>query len=277
VSVFNDARLDGLSFHSGLFTSLLHIEQLFGEAYGGLRKKTAVFDLDNTLLVGDVGDAVLAGLLNTGHPLRFTMAEYRQLVEIDPLSAYIEAARALSGFSLDYLIDTTKRALLSESDSIFCEGFEVAVPKPNLVMRAIVRLLREWDYTVFIISASNDVSAKVAGSLLFDIPVANIAGVKNQVVDGRLTDTVLRPVPVGEGKVARYRALAGDVMPMVVATDSELDMPMLQMCDPDGVAILVGASDNFYERAKQDFPLTVHLHRLPGDNLLFFQKHHRVA
>lgn len=282
--MFNDVlnnnastRLDGLSFHSGLFKSLLHIEQLFGEAYPGMRKKIAVFDLDNTLLVGDVGNAVFAELSKGNHPLRFSLAEYRRLVGIDPQTAYVEAVRALGGFSLDYLIQTTKKALFSETDTIFCDGFEIPVPTPNLAMRAVVHLLLDWDYAIFVISASNDISAKIAGSMLFGIPVNNIVGIKTRVIDGRLTDAILSPVPVGEGKVAQYRSLAGDVMPMVVATDSEIDLPLLQICDPDGVAILVGATDDFYAKAQQEFPLTVHLHRLPGDNALFFQKHHRVA
>jgi phosphoserine phosphatase len=205
------------------------------------------------------------------------MAQYRRMVETDPRTAYIEAARALEGFSLDYLIQITKRVLFSEADTIFCDGFEVPVPTPNLAMRAMINLLREWDYAIFVISASNDVSAKIAGSMLFGIPADNILGIKTRAVDGRLTGIVQRRVPVGEGKVAHYRVFSGDVLPMVVATDSEIDLPLLQMCDSDGVAILVGATDSFYAKAKQEFPLTVSVHRLPGHNTLFFQKHHRVA
>ncbi len=284
MDVFNDARhndiftgLDELSFHSGIFRSLLHIEQLLGDSGPGLRKKTAVFDLDNTLIIGDVGDAVLAVLLNSGHALRISLSEYRQLAIHDPLSAYMEATRALNGLSLDYLIDITKNILHLQTDTILCEGFEIPVPAPNLVMRAIIHLLREWDYSIFIISATNDVSAKIAGSMLFGIPVHNISGIKTQIIDGNMTDVVIHPVPVGEGKIAHYRELAGDVMPAVVATDSDIDMPLLQLCHPDGAAILVGATDNFYLKVKQEFPSTVRVHRLPGNNLLFFQKHHRVA
>lgn len=268
---------EGLSFHSELFKSLLHVEQRFSEGYHGLKKKIAVFDLDNALLVGDIGNAVFAELSKEKFPLRLSLYEYFRMVEIDPTTAYIEAARALEGLSLDYLIQTTKRVLYSETETLFCDGLEIPVPTPNLAMRAIVHLLHDWDYTIFVISASNDVSAKVAGSMLFGIPVNNIVGIKTQIVDGRLTDTVLHPVPIGNGKIAQYRALSGDITPMVVATDSEIDLPLLQICDPDGVAILVGANEDFYVKAKKEFPLTAHLHRLPGDNMLFFQQHHRVA
>ena len=39
---------------------LLDIEQRFGESHLGGKSRTAVFDLDNTLLVGDIGNAVFA-------------------------------------------------------------------------------------------------------------------------------------------------------------------------------------------------------------------------
>ena len=62
--------------------------------------------------------------------------------------------------------------------------WNVPVPKANQIMLEVVRLLRQWEYTIFVISASNDVSAKVAASMLFDIPVNNIAGIKPRIVNG---------------------------------------------------------------------------------------------
>ena len=266
-----------LVFQSKILECLLDIEQRFGESHLGGKSRIAVFDLDNTLLVGDIGNAVFAQLLSEGVPLSLTWSEYHQMVLENPSTAYIEAVRALNGLSLDYIIKATKRVLALRSETIRYGGEEIPVPKANKIMHEVIHLLRQWEYTLFVISASNDVSAKVAASTLFDIPVNNIAGIKPKIVNGIITSQIVSPIPVGDGKVSQYRLLSGDCMPMIVATDSELDMPLLQMCDPDGLAILVGENESLYAKAKMELPLTVHIHRIPGTNILSLQEQYCVA
>ncbi len=113
--------------------------------------------------------------------------------------------------------------------------------------------------------------------MLFDIPVNNIAGIKPKIVGGAITSQILNPIPVGDGKVAQYRLLSGDCMPMIVATDSDIDLPLLQLCDPDGLAILIGENESLYTKAKMELPLTVHIHRIPGTNILSLQEQYCVA
>jgi len=264
-------------FQTDILECLLNIEQQFGESHLGGKSRTAVFDLDNTLLVGDIGNAVFAQLLSEDVPLSLTWSEYQQMIQEDPSTAYIEAVRTLSGLSLDYIIKATKRVLLSSTDTVKCEGMDVPVPKANQIMLEVIHLLRQWEYTIFVISASNDISAKVAASTLFDIPVHNIAGIKSKILNGTITTQILNPIPVGNGKVAQYRLLSGDCMPMIVATDSDSDLPLLQMCDPDGLAILVGENESLYAKAKAELPLTVHIHRIPGTNISSLQEQYCVA
>jgi len=266
-----------LVFQSKILECLLDIEQRFGESHLGGKSRIAVFDLDNTLLVGDIGNAVFAQLLSEGVPLSLSWSDYQQMICEYPSTAYMEAVRALNGLSLDYIIKATKRVLALRSETIRFDGEEVPVPKANMIMHEVTHLLRQWEYTIFVISASNDVSAKVAASSLFDIPVNNITGIKPKIVNGIITSQLLNPIPVGDGKVAQYRLLSGDCMPMIVATDSELDMPLLQMCDPDGLAILVGENESLFAKAKMELPLTVHIHRIPGTNTLSLQEQYCVA
>jgi phosphoserine phosphatase len=155
---------------SELLECLLNIELRFGESHLGGKSRVAVFDLDNTLLIGDIGDAVYTQLLSDGFPLPLSWLDYQQMIKEDPKRAYMEAVIALDGIPLEYLVRTTKRILQSEDDMILCEGSEVLIPKPNHLMYELVRLLHQWQYTIFVISASNDISAKIAGSMIFDIP-----------------------------------------------------------------------------------------------------------
>ena len=144
-------------------------------------------------------------------------------------------------------------------------------------MTEVVRLLRDWNYLLFVVSASNDISAKVAGSVLFDIPINNITGIKPKLLDKKITNAIIDPIPVGVGKVAQYRLMCGDNMPMIVATDSILDFPILQICDPDGTAIIVGENEELMTMAKEELSPSIHIHQVPNDTLLLFQQKQRVA
>ena len=64
---------------------------------------------------------------------------------------------------------------------------------------------------------------------------------------------------------------------MIVATDSILDFPILQICDPDGTAIIVGENEELMAMAKEELSPTIHIHQVPNDTLLLFQQQHRVA
>jgi phosphoserine phosphatase len=264
-------------YQSELIQHLLEQEQRFGESHLGGKNRIALFDLDNTMLVGDIGDAVFAQFLIDGFHLPLTWKEYRSRCKENPSLAYVEVVQALDGISMEYIIRVTKRLLLSDREYLYCEGEPVRIPKPNPLMREIIRLLRDWHYLIFVVSASNDISAKVAGSVLFDIPINNIAGIKPKLSGNKITKSVLDPIPVGVGKVAQYRLMCGDNMPMIVATDSMLDLPILQICDPDGTVILVGENEELYANAKEELTQTISIHRVPNDTLLSFQQQHRVA
>jgi phosphoserine phosphatase len=264
-------------YQSELIQNLLEQEQRFGESHLGGKNRIALFDLDNTLLVGDIGDAVYAQLLIDGLPLPLSWKEYRSMCKENPGFAYVEVVRALEGISMEYIIRVSKHLLQSNQDYLYCEGEPIRIPKPNLLMMEVVRLLRDWHYSIFIVSASNDISAKIAGSVLFDVPISNIAGIKPMLMGRKLTSKVLEPIPIGTGKVAQYRLMTGDRMPMIVATDSMLDFPILEICDPDGIAIVVGENEELYLKAKEELSLTIHIHQVPNDTLLLFQQQHRVA
>jgi phosphoserine phosphatase len=195
----------------------------------------------------------------------------------NPVFAYVEVVRALEGISMEHIIRVSKHLLQSNQDYLYCEEEPIRIPKPNLLMMEVVRLLRDWHYSIFIVSASNDISAKIAGSVLFDVPISNIAGIKPMLMGRKLTSKVLEPIPIGNGKVAQYRLMSGDRMPMIVATDSMLDFPILEICDPDGIAIVVGDNEKLYLKAREELSLTIRIHQVPSDTLLLFQQQHRVA
>ena len=264
-------------YHSDLIPRLLEQEQRFGESHLGGTNRIGLFDLDNTLLVGDIGDAVFAQLLIDGFALPLSWKNYRLMSKENPGFAYVEVVKALEGISMEHIIRVSKRLLQSDQEFLYCDGEVVRIPKPHPLMLEVIRLLRDWHYLIFVVSASNDISAKVAGSVLFDIPIHNIAGIKPKLLGDKITNAVLDPIPVGVGKVAQYRLMCGDNMPMIVATDSMLDLPILQICDPDGTAIIVGDNEKLFAKAREELSNAICIHRVPSDALLLFQEQHRVA
>ena len=264
-------------YHSDLIQRLLEQEQRFGESHLGGKNRIGLFDLDNTLLVGDIGDAVFAQLLIDGFARPLSWKNYRLMSKENPAFAYIEVVKALEGISMEHIIRISKRLLFSDQEYLYCDGEPVRIPKAHPLMREVIRLLRDWHYLIFVVSASNDISAKVAGSVLFDIPINNIAGIKPKLLGDKITNAVLDPIPIGVGKVAQYRLMCGDNMPMIVATDSMLDLPLLQICDSDGTAIIVGDNDELFAKVREELSTSVSIYRVPGDTLLSFQEQHRVA
>ena len=53
-------------------------------------------------------------------------------------------------------------------------------------------------------------------------------------------------------------------MALIIATDCAMDLPLLQMCDAYGIAILSGDDEQFYHQARAALPLSTRLHVVPS-------------
>jgi phosphoserine phosphatase len=251
-----------------LLEDIGHLQERFESMPANDYHKIAVFDLDNTLIEGDIGDAVYASLLKDSMVPAHTWEEYMLLAEKDPQKAYEEAAMALEGLSIQHVITRTRKIMQSEDSYITFSGVQVPIPMPNPAMKELVRILRAVGFIIYVISASNDTSAKVAASEWFNIPVGNVFGIRSAVHREKITRNLLTPLPVGEGKVSLYRKNVSGEMPLIVATDSKMDLPLLQMCDPYGIAILAGNDEQFYHQARALLPLSTRLHVIPSSRSL---------
>ena len=256
---------------------VLQMYRRYEEASMDRMQKVAVFDLDNTLIEGDIGEAVYAQLFADGVPLSISPDIYRLLLEIDRSRAYEESVRALEYISIDTVIEATRKIMRSKEESLEFGGERIPLPRPNMMMKELVRLLRFLDFTTYVISASNDVSVKIIASEWFGIPVANAWGIKSVIQNDRLTSDLQQPVPMGEGKVALYRQSTNGVLPAVVATDSILDLPLLQMCDPLGLAFIVGENDELIRAVKETLPFSVNVQVVPSVGLSDLHLHRNVA
>lgn len=228
-----------------------------------MANKIALFDLDNTLIVGDIGEAVFVQLLISGLKSHISWEKYKKLRLRDAKLAYVEIVKAMSGLNSEYVIQITRNLLKSNYEYLIYDGDKIKIPKQNTIMREIINMLQNMDYKIYIISASNDVSVKVTASMFFHISSEFTFGIKSVVHNGKLTDEIIEPVPVGFGKVQLYNFLIGKSLPFIVASDSELDLPLFELCDNGGIALIVGENKSLIKKVKRIIKPDVNLINIP--------------
>jgi phosphoserine phosphatase len=240
----SDARIPEELSHS-----LLALEQRLQES--PVERKIAVFDLDNTLLLGDIGDAVFASLIVKGHLPDARWNSYRRLLNSHRDAAYRSVVRAMAGLSGHQIQRITLDLLSGDEEYLELDHSYIPVPRAHPVMASIVQHLRATGYQVYVISASNELSARIAAWKLFGIPPFCVFGTRQAVRDRVLTDELLDPIPIGAGKVEVYRQFIGEIDPLVSGGDSLLDIPMMRLTDPRGFAVWVGEDRKSHEVARQ--------------------------
>jgi phosphoserine phosphatase len=233
-------------------------------ALEGRKEAIAVFDLDGTLIDGDIGEAVFAHLCNSGFPVSLTPEEYRVLLQIDKAQAYAECVRAMEGLSVDTILDATYRVMCSPERVLPFGTQCVPVPHPNLLMKELVRFSRFLGFKPYIISASNDWSVKAVAFDWFGIPAEQAFGIRTCVADGRLTDELCHPLTVEHGKAVLYERSISETAPLFVAADTITDIPLLRLCAPGGVACVVGENDELLRTAREVLPPTVQVFSIPS-------------
>ena len=230
------------------------------------KTKIAVFDLDNTLLEGDIGDAVLLRLKQLEKKERVTITnkiiplawqQYMDMIETKgKWTAYKRVVTSQAGIPLDKFLGITRDVMAMKEDYLELAGVKVPVPRPNKLMKALVLYLQSLDYQIYVISASNHYSVVYVAETFFNIPAANIFGMKPTLRQDEKHGTVLGnkidgPVTVGEGKAETYRRYVGTIPPLLTAGDSTTDFEVLNLVDPQGLCIWVRDDEKQYEGIKQ--------------------------
>ncbi|MCK4762676.1 MAG: haloacid dehalogenase-like hydrolase [Candidatus Aminicenantes bacterium] len=240
---------------------------------GKAGKKIAVFDLDNTLLIGDIGDAVFAQLLLDKAPIAFSWQEYQGLLDRKKKrEAYEKVITTMAGLPLDTLIETTEKVMHCGLDSLKLPETEVPVPVPHPVMQALLKLLKAANYEIYVISATNRYSVRFVAREFFDLPESHVFGIKpvvKEIEDEKKGKVIVLgselepPVTVAEGKTEIYKKYAGTTPPLLTAGDSETDIPMLNLAAARGLIIWVGTDTARYEAIKPKIEHPENLYYFP--------------
>ncbi len=227
--------------------------------------KRAVFDLDNTILNGDIGDALFCRLKNLesrdkvrvdGKVIGFSWNDYTRMIsEGDKENAYRRITACMEYIPPSLIADLTRE--LMNSDFRYIEHSEEQIPIPHIDpgMRSLIDLLKKENFDIYVISASNSISVKVIAGEYLELDHDHAFGIETEIQkdgDGGelLTGLLKEPAPVNVGKAELYRLFISEDMPLITAGDSELDLPMLDLIEGGGIVLWRGEEDSVFERLK---------------------------
>lgn len=185
-------------------------------------------------------------------------------------AAYLFAARLLRGLHERSVAELVEDVLDYELDRpLSHEDIPPGPPFSGLQVPAGIRVYREmlnlldvldtYGFQTWIVSSSN---AYVVRGLArrIDFPEDRVLGIELQSQSGMLTDRVVEPAPVGEGKLELFLDTTGR-SPVLVIGDSMNDFELLENCE--GLSVVMDrGDDDLLERARElgwliQGPLTV--------------------
>ncbi|MBN1196351.1 MAG: haloacid dehalogenase-like hydrolase [Candidatus Aminicenantes bacterium] len=218
-------------------------------------RRIAVFDLDNTLLIHDVGEAVFAllrsrslegGLADIHDPLPLSWTRYVQLRESGQRrEAYCRVVTAMAGLTAETISGITREVMNWPIDKLEVEGAHVPVPRPDPVMLALLRRLKQANFELFVISASNHVTVRTISTEFLGIRPDHAWGIRSlATIENRdkpvFTTELSSPIPYGKGKVELFQQKLKDCLPLVSGGDSISDIPLLNLTPREGAVFWAG-------------------------------------
>jgi len=215
-------------------------------------KLYAAFDLDNTLLYGDIGDAVFASLLNKGLIQGFNWKDYLALLIEDRETAYRKVVEVLHGLPIEALKTTTHEVIDSNLSFIQIDQAKVPVPRPNPTMQSIINLIEARGIELFVVTASNEVSAGIICQKHFNIPTTNVLGIQVGISKPGIIAYEPTEIPFGIGKVNALKRKYSH-RPVVTGGDGVWDKFLLDYTRDDGIRFWAGQDVNEYQLLKDDY------------------------
>jgi phosphoserine phosphatase len=193
------------------------------------------FDMDGTLLVGDLGEDVLFARLDAEGPgpaLRALLgpdvrAGYRHALAHGPDPVhYAACGLALEGWS-------TARATAAAA-AAFARG----AIRPRPAVCALAHAFAAAGHPLWIVTGTATVLAR-AFAAHAGLPVAGVLGMELAMDGDHFTGTVDGPVLCGAGKIDAWWARGPGVAPAIVLGDTALDLPLMGLATVGAVGVPV--------------------------------------
>jgi phosphoserine phosphatase len=226
------------------------IEKIDGLELHG--KPYAAFDLDDTLLIDDIGAAVFAALVNKNAINNFSWKEYQSLINKDRESAYKKVIEVMHGLELKKLKALTHEVINSGDTHIAIEDDKIPIPRPNLIMQSIISYLMTKGVDIYVLTASNKVSAEIVCWKYFGIPSSHVFGADVSTDENEQIFYYPTEIPYGVGK-ANTLQKKFKIRPIITAGDGKWDQFLLDYTKSDGIRLWLGRDEGEFNQIKNEF------------------------
>lgn len=214
-------------------------------------KPYAAFDLDNTLLIGDVGEAVFASLIKMDLHQGFNWQDYRNLLNQNREEAYKRVVEIMDGLEPDTLKNITYEVLKPGNLQIEIDADTIPCPRPNVFMQALILFLQGIGLDVFVVTASNQISAEIVCQEYFNLPSSSIFGAPVSFdINGKISYKHAQ-IPYGIGKVNVLKKKF-NYKPGVTGGDGIWDKFLLDYTSDNGVRFWLGHDTQEYRKLKEE-------------------------
>lgn len=239
-------------------------------ACGPLSGRFAVFDFDNSCIVNDIQEAILAYLcknllLKNEHLAQAPFSDkdgyarevflsYDKLLEEGRMKeAYVYAVRIMAGFSRQEIERLVSDVIRSEGEISETQGlFGIDVAKGLSVrpgVKALMESLLAAGCSVYVVTASSEEVVRSALKI-WNFPEVVCIGVRNAESGGVFADTIEEPTPIIEGKVDCIKKfISADKRPVLGVGDSMNDLPMLEYAE---IKVVVGRGNALAKKAEEN-------------------------
>lgn len=119
-------------------------------------------------------------------------------------------------------------------------------------MKILIENLKTYGFEVWILTASPEYLYQKFITIELGIPEINVIGVKSVIIDDRLTDIIVLPIPQDDGKANTIPTFI-KARPLLVGGNSRGDLDMINMSK--GLKIVVNP-DDVTVRGKDDGPMS---------------------
>lgn len=230
-------------------------------------KKIAVFDLDNTLIDGDISDCVFAYIKSQGIETKITWDEFHHQLIHNTRKIFLDFPTLFENIKKNDIIHFTKEVLKLEKVSFIEKGknYSTTVPKIKNEFVWLIDLLRQHNYEIGVISASPEDVVRTISYEFYKLESEKVRGIRSIFHENDIdkhhyySNKIELPTTVIEGKEIIYKEMF-DYPPILTAGDSMNDIFMLNLTHNNGVSLI--CNENIEKRQKIKQHLLPHINTI---------------
>lgn len=208
----------------------------------------AAFDLDWTLLNGDIAESAYLHMLSMGHRFPLSWSEYTGMFDEGKYAeAFAEMVKSMAGLNVrslynacDFVINHPDKMIRHE---IGTEAIDFPTPSINQTMYELIAVLKLAGFRIAVISAAPHYTVRHVTGKYFGLKPQYCYGIKvgldvDENYNEFLASEIIPPVTWGVGKTEILGKVAEESPIMLVAGDSSGDVPMMNMLSKAGLAVI---------------------------------------